>query len=181
MEMDPQLDAILATTIADFRKLKTMGEKTFAQLGEEDFHYQLNTDQNSIAVIVKHLAGNMLSRWTDFLTSDGEKPDRNRDQEFVEERLSKARLMEMWDRGWKCTFDALTPLKGEDLGKTIVIRGEPMSVFAAINRQTSHYAYHIGQIVLLAKHIRGGEWKYLTIPRGQSEQFNQQIEKRPSR
>jgi hypothetical protein len=171
---------ILADIEDEFRKLKRMAERAMEQLQEQDLLYRLNADANSIAVIVKHLAGNMNSRFTDFLTSDGEKPARDRDGEFVDEALSREQMMAMWESGWAVVFGAIAPLADTDLAKTITIRGEPHSVFKALNRQTSHYAYHVGQIVLLAKHIklsRGEPWNYLTIPRGQSEQFNQRMKR----
>ena len=167
-------DPILAAVLDELHKLKRMAERAMAQLRDEDFFFRLNGDQNSVYVIVKHLAGNMRSRWTDFRTADGEKPDRNRDEEFVERTgVARAEIMATWERGWACTFAAVGSVRPEELGLELVrIRGERMTVFAAINRQTSHYAYHVGQIVLLAKHVRGADWQYLTIPRGQSEQYN---------
>ena len=175
---------ILRDIIEELRKAKRMAERAMEQLEDEDFFFRLNADANSIHVIVKHLAGNMRSRFMDFLTSDGEKPDRNRDGEFLEPhpagpRPSRGETMAMWERGWAFVFDALAGMTDEDLtARTVTVRGEPMSAFAAINRQTAHYSYHVGQIVLLAKHIKltkGGSWKYLTIPRGQSGQFNQSM------
>jgi hypothetical protein len=169
-------DGVLASCIDEFGKLKRMAERAIEQLADEDLFFQLNPDQNSIYVIMKHMAGNMLSRWTDFLTSDGEKPWRHRDQEFIEEVVPRAQVMEKWANGWECVFAALRGMTGEDLARTIVIRGEKMSAFSAISRQISHYGYHVGQIVLLAKHIKlskSQDWKYLTIPRGKSQEFNQ--------
>ncbi len=148
------------------RKLKELADKAVAQISDGDFFATLDPESNSIAVIVKHMAGNMLSRWTDFLTSDGEKPTRNRDSEFViEVGGSKESLLKRWEIGWRCLFEALTPLKPEDFDKTVMIRGEPHSVLQAINRQLSHYAYHVGQIVFLAKHFAGAEWQTLSVPR----------------
>jgi Protein of unknown function (DUF1572) len=132
-------------------------------------------EMNSIAVTVKHMAGNMRSRWTDFLHSDGEKPDRNRDAEFVEPPRTRAAVQALWEEGWKCMFEALEPLSEEDLGRTVMIRGEPHSVMQAINRQMAHYAYHCGQIVLLAKHFADAEWRSLTVPRGASGEFNRRV------
>ena len=172
---------ILADIEEEFRKLKRMAERAIEQLQDQDLLFRLNADANSIAVIVKHLSGNMVSRFRDFLTTDGEKPDRNRDGEFTEEPLSREQVMAMWERGWKIVFDAIAPLTDADLSKIVTIRGEPHSVFKALNRQTSHYGYHVGQIVLLAKHIklsRGETWNYLTVPRGQSQQFNKQMSAR---
>ncbi|HLC21349.1 MAG TPA: DUF1572 family protein, partial [Candidatus Methylomirabilis sp.] len=154
----------LEETIRQLRKLKDLADKAMAQIRDEDFFATLDAESNSIAVIVKHMAGNMRSRWTDFLTSDGEKPDRKRDLEFeVEVRDSKESLLKRWEIGWRCVFDALTPLKPEDLGTTVVIRGEPHSVIQAINRQLTHYAYHVGQIVFLAKHAAGPRWQSLSV------------------
>ena len=160
----------LEETIRQLRKLKDLADKAMAQIRDENFFSTLDAESNSIAVIVKHMAGNMRSRWTDFLTSDGEKPDRQRDLEFeIEVRDSKESLLKRWEIGWRCVFDALTPLKPEDLGKTVVIRGEPHSVIQAINRQLTHYAYHVGQIVFLAKHAAGPRWQSLSVPRRKSE------------
>ena len=160
----------LEETIRQLRKLKDLADKAMAQIRDEDFFATLDAESNSIAVIVKHMAGNMRSRWTDFLTSDGEKPDRKRDLEFeIEVRDSKESLLKRWEIGWRCVFDALTPLRPEDLGTTGVIRGEPHSVIQAINRQLTHYAYHVGQIVFLAKHAAGPRWQSLSVPRRKSE------------
>lgn len=160
----------LEETVRQLRKLKDLADKAMAQIKDENWFTTLDEDSNSIAVIVKHMAGNMRSRWTDFLNSDGEKPDRKRDLEFeIEVRDSKESLLKRWEIGWRCLFDALTPLKPEDLGKTVLIRGEPHSVIQAINRQLSHYAYHVGQIVFLAKHFVGARWQSLSVPRRKSE------------
>jgi hypothetical protein len=166
---------ILDACLEEFHKLKQMAERAMAQLDDGDFHFRLHDDANSIGVIVKHLAGNMRSRFGDFLTSDGEKPDRHRDNEFIEEQAPRDEIMRRWEAGWAIVFAALKPLKDSDLSRVVTVRGEPHSVFKAINRQTSHYAYHVGQIVLLARHIKGANWKYLTIPRGQSEQFTKAL------
>jgi hypothetical protein len=156
----------LEETIMELRRLKDLAEKAVAQISDGDFFATLDPESNSIAVIVKHMAGNMRSRWTDFLTSDGEKPDRNRDGEFViEVRDSKEGLLKRWEMGWSCLFEAITPLKPEDLDRTVQIRGKPLSVLQAINRQISHYAYHVGQIVFLAKHFAGERWQSLSVPR----------------
>ena len=135
----------------------------------------LDDEANSIAIIVKHMTGNMRSRWTDFLTTDGEKPDRNRDREFIDPPATRDALMAEWEHGWSCVFQALEPLSDSDLGRTITIRGEAHSVTQAINRQLAHYPYHVGQIVLLAKHYAGGEWKSLSVPRNQSAEFNRKV------
>ena len=145
-----------------------------AQCSDESLFSVIDAESNSIAIIVKHMAGNMRSRWMDFLTTDGEKPDRNRDTEFEDAPKTRAALMELWERGWKYVFDALEPLTEADIGRTVTIRTEPHSVMQAINRQVAHYAHHIGQIVFLAKHLTAkatGKWDSLSVPRGQSKQF----------
>ncbi|MGC4104238.1 DUF1572 family protein [Ferruginibacter sp.] len=151
---------------------KELGDKTLAQLNEADLHYQPNEASNSIAIIIQHMAGNMLSRWTDFLTSDGEKDWRNRDTEFEEQQLSKEQLLAFWEKGWRCCLDAISALTEDDLLKTIYIRGEGLTVVDAINRQLAHYPYHVGQIIFAAKLITGNNWHNLSIAKGQSEQFN---------
>ena len=166
----PFLDALLE----EFRKTKRMAERAFEQLDDADFFIKLSPRQNSIAVIVKHLAGNMVSRWTDFLTTDGEKPGRDRESEFVEAVVPRETIMRTWERGWACLFAALEPLSDADLRRVVHIRGEPLTVAQAAVRQLAHYAYHVGQILLLAKHARGEAWKYLTIPPGGSEAFNRE-------
>lgn len=155
-----------------FQSLKELSDKAFVQLSEADFHFIPDPESNSIAVMMKHIAGNMISRWTDFLTSDGEKSNRNRDSEFADEFKSHAELIEFWEKGWKCLFDAITPLTPDDLTKTVLIRKESHTVIDALNRQLSHYAYHIGQIIFLAKLIKSGEWKSLSIPRNRSQDYN---------
>jgi Protein of unknown function (DUF1572) len=151
---------------------KRMGEAAMAQLRDDDFFLTLDPESNSVAILVKHLAGNMRSRFTDFLTSDGEKPDRFRDREFeVSGATTRADVLHWWEEGWGCVLGAIDALKPEDVMRTVTIRGEPHTVLQAINRQIAHYAQHIGQIVFLAKHLRSSEWKTLTIPRGKSEEF----------
>ena len=156
----------------EFRKAKTLAEGAIAQSDDAGLHAQINPLQNSIATMMQHMAGNMLSRWTDFLTSDGEKPGRNRDWEFVDRRLSRPELLALWERGWKCLFDALSPLSDADLGREVLIRREPHTVALAIVRQIAHYGWHAGQIALIAKHLKGDAWHYLTIPPDGSKQFN---------
>ena len=158
-----------------FRYYKKLGEGAMAQVSDEQLFVALDPEMNSIALIVKHMAGNLRSRWTDFLTTDGEKPDRNRDSEFEDPPTTRAALMEMWESGWACLFKALEPLSESDAGRTVTIRGEAHSVVQAINRQLAHYPYHIGQIVFLAKHLQSAQWKSLSVPRGQSRQFNQRV------
>ena len=160
---------------------KRMGEAAMSQLRDQDFFVTLDSEANSIAVLVKHLAGNMRSRFTDFLTSDGEKPDRFRDREFeLTSSTTRAEVTQWWDEGWACVFSAIDPLKPEDVMRTVTIRGEPHTVLQAINRQIAHYAQHIGQIVFLAKHFRSSEWKTLSIPRGKSEEFKR-VAPKPSK
>ena len=164
----------LKDSIDLFRYYKKLAERAMAQCPDEALFTAIDTESNSIAIIVKHMAGNMRSRWMDFLTADGEKPDRNRDTEFEDAPRTRADLMESWERGWKYLFDALQPLTEADMGRTVTIRTEPHSVMQAINRQTAHYSHHIGQIVFLAKHLTTkatGKWDSLSVPRGQSKQF----------
>jgi hypothetical protein len=165
----------LEDSLALFRYYKKLGEGALAQVTEEELCLTLDGEMNSIALIVKHMAGNMRSRWTDFLTTDGEKPDRQRDGEFVEPPATRAELMRVWEEGWDCVWCALGPLSETDLGSTVTIRGEKHSVMQAINRQVAHYPYHIGQIVMLAKHFRSEQWKSLTVPRNKSAEFNQKV------
>ena len=162
----------LKSIVKSFNGLKQLSDKALSQLAENNFHYTPDPESNSIAVIMKHIAGNMISRWTDFFTSDGEKQNRNRDSEFIDEFKTHEELMKFWERGWKCLFDAISPLTTEDLTKTVYIRREPHSVIEALNRQLSHYAYHTGQIVFLAKLMRSKEWKTLSIPKAMSGEFN---------
>ena len=155
-----------------FRGHKRMAEGAMAQLRDEEFFVALDPEANSVAILVKHLAGNMRSRFTDFLTSDGEKPDRFRDREFeLAAGTTRADVMKWWDEGWNCVFTAIESLRPEDVMRTVTVRGEPHTVMQAINRQIAHYAQHTGQIVFLCKHLRSGEWKTLSIPRGKSEEF----------
>ncbi len=154
-----------------FRGHKRMGERAMEQLRDEDFFVNLDRESNSVAILVQHLAGNMRSRFTDFLTTDGEKPDRFRDQEFEAKASTRAEVMQRWEEGWSRVFAALEALKPEDVMRTVTIRGEPHTALQAINRQIAHYAQHTGQIVFLAKHLRSSEWNTLSIPRGKSENF----------
>ena len=144
-------------------------------MSDEQLQTVIDPESNWLAIIVKQMAGNMRSRWTDFLTTDGEKPDRNRDSEFEEPPATRAELMQMWEEGWNQLFTALEPLTDADLGRTITIRGEKHSVMQAINRQVAHYASHCGQIVFLAKHLQAGNWKCLSVPRKQSSDFNRRV------
>ncbi len=164
----------LSDAILSFRNYKEIAEKAMAQVSDEEFFRAIDPESNSIAVIVKHIAGNLRSRWTDFLTSDGEKPDRFRDGEFVAfDEDSRESLMKFWENGWLALFDAIEPLTVEDFGKFVTIRGEPHTIVEAINRQLTHYAYHVGQITFLAKHFRSEDWKTLSVPRNKSAEFNQ--------
>jgi uncharacterized damage-inducible protein DinB len=158
-----------------FRYYKKLGERSIAQCPDDALFASLDAESNSIAIVVKHMAGNMRSRWMDFLTTDGEKPDRNRDTEFENAPKTRAELMELWERGWKYVFGALDPLKDEDLVRTITIRTEPHSVMQAVNRQIAHYSYHVGQIVFVAKHFAGNKWQTLTVPKKKSAEFNRKV------
>ena len=162
-------------SVALFRYYKKLSEGAMAQLTDEQLFAALDPEMNSIAITVKHMAGNMRSRWTDFLTSDGEKPDRNRDCEFVDPAPSREALMKCWEDGWQRLFSALTPLSDADLERRVTIRGEPHSVMQAINRQVAHYSYHVGQIVFLAKQLQSANWKSLSVPRNKSAEFNQKV------
>ena len=158
-----------------FRYYKKLAEGAMEQVSDDQLFAALDAEMNSIAIVAKHMAGNMRSRWTDFLTSDGEKPDRNRDSEFVEAPSTRAELMKMWNEGWQRLFGAVEPLTDSDLEQQVTIRGEPHSVMQAINRQIAHYAYHAGQIVFLAKHLKASDWKSLSVPRNKSAEFNRKV------
>jgi len=157
------------------RYYKRLGEQAMTQASDEALLAAADSESNSIAIIVKHLAGNMRSRWTDFLTSDGEKPDRNRDAEFESPPQTRAEIEALWEAAWRIVFDSLTALTDKDLERTVLIRGERHSVMQAINRQVAHYAYHIGQIVYIAKHEAADRWKSLSVPRGKSADFNSRV------
>lgn len=164
-----------ADAVQSFRNAKKMAERAIEQVSDEEFFAAIDAEANSIAVIVKHIAGNLRSRWTDFLTSDGEKADRNRDTEFETIGDTRESLMQYWKTSWQVLFDNVEPLTADDFSKTVTIRGEPHTIVEAINRQLTHYAYHIGQIVLLAKHFRFADWKTLTIPKNRSAEFNRYL------
>ena len=168
-------DSYLKDSIAIFRYYKRLGENAIAQCPDAGLLAELDEQSNSIAIIVKHLAGNMISRWTDFLTTDGEKSSRNRDSEFEEAAKTRADILELWEGGWKCFFAALEGLSDADMTKTVTIRGETHSVMQAINRQVAHYSYHVGQIAFLARHFAGANWKSLTIPKKKSQEFNADV------
>jgi hypothetical protein len=168
----------LQDSIGLFHYYKKLGERAMAQCSDEALFITLDAESNSIAIIVKHLSGNMRSRWLNFLTTDGEKPDRNRDTEFETPASTRTELIEQWERGWKYVFDALEPLTEADLGRTVTIRMEPHSVMQAINRQVAHYAHHVGQILFLAKHLtftKTGKWESLSVPRGKSAEMNAKV------
>lgn len=166
---------ILDVARDELQKVKKLADKAIEQLSDAELNVQLDPGSNSVAVIMRHMAGNMRSRWTGFLTSDGEKADRMRDQEFEERRPSRADLLAEWEDGWSRVFDALAPLGDADLGRIVLIRAEPHTVYKAISRQVAHYAGHAYQIVYLARHLKGSAWKTLSIPRGQSEEFNRRM------
>lgn len=165
----------LKDSLSIFRQYKKLAERAMAQVADDQLARPIDAETDSIAQVVKHLAGNMRSRWSGFLTSDGEKPDRDRDSEFLDPPASRAELMKLWEEGWALVFAALEPLSDADLDRRVTIRGEAHSVTQAINRQMVHYAYHIGQIVLLAKYFSGEGWKTLTIPRGKSEEYRRRV------
>jgi hypothetical protein len=165
----------LEDSLSLFRYYKNLAERAMAQITDDRLLTVLDSEANSIAVIVKHMSGNMRSRWPDFLTTDGEKPSRDRDAEFEDPPSTREALLASWEEGWHCLFTALEPLAEEDLQRTVTIRGEPHSVMQTINRQLAHYSYHCGQIVLLAKHYQSSEWKSLTIPRRKSADFNRRV------
>ncbi len=165
----------LTDSVSLFRYYKGLGERAMAQLPDDRLFYTMDEECNSVAIIVKHLAGNMRSRWTDFLTTDGEKPNRKRDSEFEDPPKDRPQLIEVWEEGWACLFGALESLDDSQLDRQVLIRGEAHSVMQAINRQLCHYAYHVGQIVALAKQARQGDWVSLSVPRGKSADFNKRV------
>jgi hypothetical protein len=165
----------LTDSLALFRHYKKLAEGAMKQVTDAQLQIVLDPEMNSIAQTVKHMTGNMRSRWTDFLNTDGEKPDRQRDSEFVDPPATREKVLERWEEGWQLIFQALEPLTDADLSRTVFIRGEAHSVMQAVNRQIAHYAYHCGQIVLLAKHFRSQEWQSLSVPRNKSGEFNQRV------
>ena len=166
------MSSYLESVIKQFKYYKSLGNKTFDQLTERELLWQMNPDANSIAIIVKHMVGNMLSRWTNFMTEDGEKEWRERDSEFENSFKSKEEMIESWEEGWSCLFYALEKLTDKDLESIIYIRNQGHTVTEAINRQLAHYSYHVGQIVYLGTLMKGSEWKSLSIPKGGSEKYN---------
>ncbi len=163
----------LDSTKKQFQYYKQLGDKTFTQLSDEALFWRFNEDSNSIAIIVSHLSGNMISRWTDFLSSDGEKDWRNRDEEFEPQITSKQELIDKWEQGWNCLFNAINPLTDQDLSQIIYIRNQGHTVLEAINRQLAHYPYHVGQIVMLGKMLAKDGWQSLSIPKGKSQAYNE--------
>lgn len=166
---------ILDVVRDEFAKIKKLADQSIAQLDDDQLWAKLDPEANSVAVLMRHMAGNMRSRWTDFLTSDGEKPDRQRDREFDDDRRERAAVVAEWEDGWQRLFAALAPLTDADLGATVIIRAEAHTIYQAISRQLAHYAGHAYQILFIAKHLRGSGWRTLSVPRGQSEQFNQMM------
>ncbi|HEY4337534.1 MAG TPA: DUF1572 family protein [Puia sp.] len=171
----------LESAIKRFLTYKVLGDMTFTQLQEKDFYYSPGESSNSIAVIIQHMHGNMLSRWTNFLTEDGEKPGRNRDEEFSPPACSREQLISQWESGWRCLIETLRSLKDEDLMRTITIRQEPLIVIDAINRQLAHYPHHVGQIVYIGKMILDQGWQSLSIPKGASQDFNKMMQEKHGR
>ena len=171
----------LTSSRKQFEYYKMLGERTFAQLNEEDFFWQYNEESNSIAIIVKHMWGNMLSRWTDFLTTDGEKEWRNREAEFDADIKDKKEMMEKWEAGWTCLFTALDSVNEDNFGQQVFIRNQAHSIVEAVNRQLAHYAHHVGQIVYIGRMLKGKEWKSLSIARGKSKEFNEKKFSQPTR
>jgi hypothetical protein len=165
----------LEDSLTLFRCYKDLSERAMAQVTDRQLLQALDGEMNSIAVIVKHMAGNVRSRWTEFLTTEGEKPNRRRDEEFVDPPSTREALLALWEEGWNCLFKALEPLSDRDLQRTVTIRGEAHSVVQAVNRQMAHYSYHCGQIVFLAKHLSHHKWQSLSVPRGKSDQFNRNV------
>ena len=171
MSTSPILDVVRD----ELDKIKKLADKSIAQLDDDQLWVKLDPESNSVAVLMRHMAGNMRSRWTDFRTTDGEKPDRHRDQEFEDVTRDRPALLAEWEDGWRRVFDALAPLSDGDLQATVFIREEPHSIYKAISRQVAHYAGHAYQILMMAKHLKGKDWQTLSIPRGKSEEFRQRM------
>jgi len=161
--------------VQSFRNYKKLAERAMEQVSDEEFFTAIDDEANSIAVLVKHIAGNLISRWTDFLTADGEKATRNRDAEFEIIADTRESLMEFWEQGWQTLFENIEPLTVDDFSRTVTIRSEPHTIVKAINRQLTHYSYHIGQIVLLSKHFKSADWRSLTVPKNRSAEFNKYV------
>ena len=173
--MSAVISNYLSDAIQSFRNYKKLAERAIEQVSDEEFFAAIDAESNSLGVIVKHIAGNLHSRWRDFLTTDGEKPDRNRDTEFEMIGDTRESLMDFWERGWQTLFDSLERLTEDDFARTVNIRGEPHTVVEAINRQLTHYSYHVGQIVFLAKHLKSSGWRNLSVPRNRSADFNRHL------
>src|SRR3954469_3362838 len=173
---DSLAEHYIKNALKEFRGMKALADKAVAQVSDEEFFRAIDPESNSIAVILKHMAGNMRSRWTDFLDSDGEKPDRQRDTELELDGEDRRAIEARWEEGWQLVFGAIEPLKGEDLMRTVTIRREPHTIVEAVNRQLAHYGEHVGQIIFLAKHLKSSAWRTLSIPRGQSSAFNKKME-----
>jgi Protein of unknown function (DUF1572) len=167
--------SFIEDALAIFRQYKLLGERAINQVTDDQLFASLDDESNSIAIIVKHITGNMRSRWTDFLTTDGEKPSRDRDSEFVDPPRTREALLRDWEDGWACVFHAIEPLTDADLARTVTIRGEAHSVMQAINRQLAHYPMHVGQIVMLAKHYAGEKWQTISVPRNRSAEYNLKV------
>ena len=166
---------ILDVVRDELHKIKKLADKSIAQLDDDQLWVTLDPEANSVAILIRHMAGNMRSRWTDFRTTDGEKPDRHRDQEFLNDRRDRAALLAEWEDGWQRVFAAIDPLTDADLQEVVYIRQEPHSIYKAISRQIAHYAGHAYQMLFIAKHLKGADWKTLSVPRGQSEEFNRRM------
>ena len=171
--MENIIENYQSAALESFRNYKKLAERAIEQVSDEEFFALIDAEANSIAVVVKHIAGNLVSRWSDFLTTDGEKPTRDRDTEFEITVDTRESLMEFWEHGWITLFDSVESLSSEDFSRTVTIRGQEHSIVEAINRQLTHYAYHVGQIVLLAKHFKSADWKTLSVPKNKSAEFNQ--------
>ncbi|MFN5706291.1 MAG: DUF1572 family protein [bacterium] len=162
----------ISVALNNFKNYKSIADKALEQVTEEQFHYLIDDESNSIAIIMQHMIGNARSRFIDFFTSDGEKPDRHRDQEFLEQKLTKDQLLNQWNNAWQIVFDLLESMNGDDLQKIVSIRNEKQSALKAINRQIAHYSYHVGQIVFIAKHLKGNNWQTMSIAKGKSDEYN---------
>lgn len=170
-------DQIRDESVETFKSYKKLAERALEQVSDDEFFRVIDAESNSLAAIVKHIGGNLKSRWTDFLTTDGEKPDRDRDSEFVTDADTRRTLMQLWETGWNAVNSSVSSLAPADFAKTVTIRGEEFSVVKAVNRSLTHTAYHVGQIAFLAKHLRSSDWQTLSVPRGKSKEFNQFVEK----
>lgn len=166
------MNEYLSVALNNFRTYKSIADKALEQITEEQFHYQIDDESNSISIIMQHMIGNARSRFIDFFTSDGEKPNRHRDQEFLEQKLTKDQLLNEWNDAWQIVFDLLESMNDDDLKKIVSIRNEKQSALKAINRQIAHYSYHVGQIVFIAKHLKGNNWQTLSIAKGKSDEYN---------